>query len=197
MASENLHIDSGLILQVAKGNEKAFKCLFKSYYARLFQYVFSIIKSKEVAEELAMDVFLKIWLGREVIPKIERFDAFLFKVARNKCIDFLRSAARDQKLKELLFEQIEASQKTGFMQPELVEEYELLLREAVSLLSPQRKKVYQLSREAEMTHDEIAAQLNLSKNTVNNHLVEAKRFIRTYFTKNCDTAFIFLLLMLE
>jgi RNA polymerase sigma factor (sigma-70 family) len=66
----------------------------------------------------------------------------------------------------------------------------LQLREAVSLLSPQRKKVYQLSREQDMTHDEIAAQLNLSKHTINNHIVEAQRFIRTYLSKNFDIAFV-------
>jgi RNA polymerase sigma factor (sigma-70 family) len=66
----------------------------------------------------------------------------------------------------------------------------LQLSEAVSLLSPQRKKVYQLSREQDMTHDEIAAQLNLSKHTINNHIVEAQRFIRTYLSKNFDIAFV-------
>ena len=71
-----------------------------------------------------------------------------------------------------------------------MQEYETKLREAVSLLSPQRKKVYQLSREQDMTHDEIAAQLNLSKHTINNHIVEAQRFIRTYLSKNFDIAFV-------
>ena len=47
-----------------------------------------------------------------------------------------------------------------------------------------------MSREENMTHDEIAVQLNLSKHTVNNHIVEAQRFIRAYLTKNCDMAFL-------
>jgi RNA polymerase sigma-70 factor (ECF subfamily) len=41
-----------------------------------------------------------------------------------------------------------------------------------------------------MTHDQIAAQLNLSKSTINNHIVEAQRFIRTYLSKNFDIAFL-------
>ena len=141
-----------------------------------------------------MDVFLKIWMGRDIIPQIEKFDAFLFRVAHNKSIDFLRSVARDPKFQDLLWDQIQLTNSVQADSSVLTHEYETKLREAVSLLSPQRKKVYQLSREQDMTHDQIAAQLKLSKNTVNNHIVEAQRFIRTYLSKNCDLAFLILLL---
>jgi RNA polymerase sigma-70 factor (family 1) len=164
--------------------------LFASYYEQLYRYIFGFIKSKQVSEELVMDVFLKIWLGRDLIPQIEKFDAFLFRVAHNKSIDFLRSVARDPKFKDLLLENIQLANNVQSDSPVLMQEYETKLREAVSLLSPQRKKVYQLSREQDMTHDEIAAQLNLSKHTINNHIVEAQRFIRTYLSKNFDIAFV-------
>lgn len=186
--------EKALLLQISEGNEKAFRTLFKTYYERLYHYVFSFTKSAQITEELTMDVFLKIWLGRDIIPQIEKFDAFLFRVAHNKSIDFLRSVAKDPRFQDLLWEQLQIAND---IQPDatlILHEYEDKLRQAVSLLSPQRKKVYQMSREQDMTHDQIAAQLNLSKNTVNNHIVEAQRFIRTYLSKNCDLAFLILLL---
>ncbi|MEO6813775.1 MAG: sigma factor, partial [Ginsengibacter sp.] len=91
MLSSNLNTEKDLLIQVSNGDEKAFKDLFSCYYQKLFNYIFCFTKSKQVAEELVMDVFLKIWLGREIIPQIEKFDAFLFRVAHNKSIDFLRS----------------------------------------------------------------------------------------------------------
>lgn len=194
MTQNNFHIEKDLLSEVSKGNEKAFRALFTAYYNQLNNYIFSITKSKQIAEELAMDVFLKIWLGRDIIPQIEKFDAFLFRVAHNKSIDFLRSVARDPKFQDLLWDQIQIANNTQADSSVILHEYEAKLREAVSLLSPQRKKVYQLSREQDMTHDQIAAQLKLSKNTVNNHIVEAQRFIRSYLAKNCDLAFLFLLL---
>lgn len=194
MTQNNFHIEKDLLSEVSKGNEKAFRSLFTAYYDQLNNYIFSITKSKQIAEELAMDVFLKIWLGRDIIPQIEKFDAFLFRVAHNKSIDFLRSVARDPKFQDLLWDQIQMANNTQADSSIILHEYEAKLREAVSLLSPQRKKVYQLSREQDMTHDQIAAQLKLSKNTVNNHIVEAQRFIRSYLAKNCDLAFLFLLL---
>ena len=175
---------------ISKGDEKAFQSIFTSYYEQLFNYILSIVKSKQVAEELVMDVFLKIWLGKEIIPRIEKFNAFIFRVAHNKSIDFLRSVARDPKFQDLLWEQIQLSNNTHADSIMMVREYEAKLREAVSLLSPQKKKIYQMSREENMTHDDIAVQLNLSRHTINNHIVEAQRFIRTYLTKNCDMAFL-------
>ncbi|MEO9021461.1 MAG: sigma-70 family RNA polymerase sigma factor [Ginsengibacter sp.] len=188
------HTEKELLAQIAEGDEKAFRVLFGGYYEQLFNYVFSFLKSRQITEELVMDVFLKIWLGRDIIPRIEKFDAFLFRVAHNKSIDFLRSVARDPKFQDLLWDQIQFTNGVQADSSIIIREYEIKLREAVSLLSPQRKKVYQLSREQDMTHDQIAAQLNLSKNTINNHIVEAQRFIRTYLSKNCDLAYLILLL---
>lgn len=178
-----------LLILISKGNEKAFQSLFTNYYERLFNYIFSIIKSKQVAEELVMDVFLKIWLGKEIVLRIENFNAFIFRVAHNKSIDFLRSVAKDPVFQDLLWEQIEMPDKAHADTPMVVSDFEAKLREAVSLLSPQRKKIYQMRHEEDMTHDEIAKQLNLSKNTINNHVVEARRFVRSYLIKNCDLAF--------
>ena len=195
MAFRDPDTEKKLLILISKGDEKAFQSIFTSYYEQLFNYILSIVKSKQVAEELVMDVFLKIWLGKEIIPRIEKFNAFIFRVAHNKSIDFLRSVARDPKFQDLLWEQIQLSNNTHADSLMMVREYEAKLREAFSLLSPQKKKIYQMSREENMTHDEIAVQLSLSKHTVNNHIVEAQRFIRAYLTKNCDMAFLLALLL--
>lgn len=184
-----------LLTLISKGDEKAFQSLFSCYYEKLFNYILSIVKSKQIAEELVMDVFLKIWLGKEIVPRIEKFNAFIFRVAHNKSIDFLRSVAKDPKFQDLLWEQIQISNNACADSAVLVREYEAKLREAVSLLSPRKKKIYQMSREEDMTHDQIAVQLNLSKHTVNNHIVEAQRFIRTYLIKKYDMAFLLTFLL--
>ncbi len=62
----------------------------------------------------------------------------------------------------------------------IVTDYDHLLRDALSLLSPQRRLVFQLSRDRGLNHEQIAEQLHLSRNTVKNHMVEALRFIRSY-----------------
>lgn len=194
MPNNNYHTEKELLSQISTGSEKAFRELFSTYYDQLFNYIFSFIKVRQITEEIVMDVFLKIWTGRDIIHQIEKFDAFLFRVAHNKSIDFLRSVARDPKFQNLLWDQIQLANNAHADSAVIMHEYESKLREAVSLLSPQRKKVYQLSREQDMTHDQIAAHLNLSKFTVNNHIVEAQKFIRTYLSKNCDIALLLVLI---
>lgn len=164
---------------MSEGSEAAFKTLFEKYRNKLYHYLFHITKSREVAEEIVMDVFLKLWLGREMVIEIDHFDAFLFRVAQNKAIDFLRSANRDLTLRQHLWEEMQAAADRADSRV-ICTEIETTIRQAVQHLSPQRQLVYQLSREDNLTHDQIASRLNLSKNTIKNHIVESVRFIRGY-----------------
>ena len=192
MSPEKNQDDRLLLQQIAKRNESAFKTLFDKYRDRLFHYIYGIVKSKEVAEELVMDVFLKIWLGKEIVNQIENFDAFLFRVAYNKSIDFLRSVARDPRFSDLVWKE---TQLAGGIQPDqqlITREYEQKLREAIFQLSPQRRLVYQMSREKGYSHVDIAKKLELSKHTVSNHIVESQRFIRAYLVQHMDLALLLL-----
>lgn len=182
-----------LLQQIAAGSETAFKTLFDAYNMRLYHYVFGFVKLQTIAEELVMDVFLKLWLGRDLLVQIKNFDGFLFRVAHNKIIDFLRFAAKDAKLQELLLDKIQIASDLVADTSLLNHEYEQKAREAIDLLPPARKKVYKLSTEDDFTHDQIAVQLNISKSTVNNHIVEARRFIRNYLSTNFDIAVLIVL----
>jgi RNA polymerase sigma-70 factor (ECF subfamily) len=192
--STTLYNEKILLRQVAERNEDAFKALFDAHKDRLYTYILSIIKSKEVSEELVMDVFLKIWLAEDMVTQIEDFSAFLFRIAYNKSIDFLRSASRDPVFRDLLWNEIQMEGDSRADSTVILHEFESKLREAVSLLSPQRREVYTLSREKGFSHDEIAHKLRLSKSTVSNHIVESRRFIRTYLVNHMDLAMVILLL---
>jgi RNA polymerase sigma-70 factor (family 1) len=188
MSAEKNQSERLLLQQIADRNEHAFKTLFDKYRDRLFHYINGIVKSKEVAEELVMDVFLKIWLGKEVVNQIGNFDAFLFRVAYNKSIDFLRSAARDPRFSDLLWKEVQLTDGIQADQQLITREYEQKLREAILQLTPQRRLVYQMSRERGLSHVEIAKKLHLSKHTVSNHIVESQRFIRAYLIQHMDIA---------
>lgn len=175
-----------LLEQLSTSDEKSFKLLFDNYNPRLLHYISRFTKCKEMAEELVLDVFMKIWTGRNIMNQVENFNAFLFKIARNKSIDFLRSTAKDPKLKELLWQEIQLSSCEKSDDPLLLHEFEEKVREVIFLLSPQRQKVFNLSRDQDLTHDQIARMLNISKSTVNIHLVESRKFIRLHLSKSID-----------
>src|SRR5215831_10911680 len=86
--SSELHHEEILRKNASQGDEQAFKALFDRYRTPLFEFISNIVKSQEVAEELVMDVFLKLWLAMDMLPEIENLDGFLFRIAYNKSIDF-------------------------------------------------------------------------------------------------------------
>jgi RNA polymerase sigma-70 factor (family 1) len=175
-----------LLLLISQNNEDAFKCLFKQERNKLFQYIFKITKSREASEEIVMDVFMKLWMSRQILTEIQHFPSFFFHIARNKALDFLRRAAKDHVLQELIWDEIQAVSDNRTDEKLLCDELHQELNVAINKLSPQRQIVFKLSREQHMTHDQIAAHLNLSKSTVKNHMIDALRSVKQHLGHNLD-----------
>ena len=166
-------------------DDESFKCLFDNYKNRLYGYVLAITHSHYTAEEITQEIFIKLWLCRDILHQVENLDGNIFTIARNKTLKHLRKAAYDVRLlKELQERASPADLINNVEERAMVSEYDRLLQDALAMLSPQRRLVFQLSRQRGLNHEEIAHQLQLSRNTVKNHLVEALRFIRHYFVQH-------------
>lgn len=186
MEESFVHNEAYLKWETSRGDEDAFRKLFNAYHGRLFQYVSKIVKSNEVAEEIVMDVFLKLWLGREKLPEIDNLAGFIFKIAYTKTIDFFRSVAKDKKLLKGVSDKMNLLSLSDAHDKLVSKEFDEQIRKAVSLLPPKRKQIYELSRQEDMSHEEIAQQLEISKHTVANAIVAAKQFIAEYIKRNID-----------
>lgn len=184
MKETGVYNEQELLLEISEGHEPSFRLFFDHYRESIFDFLVPMTKSKEVAEELVMDIFLKLWLGREWICDIRNIEAFLQKVAYNKAIDFLRLTARNKKLQMMVAKAMEDAIDHSLEKHLIESDYRNIIQEAVNRLSPQRRLVYTLSREKGLSHDEIARQLNLSIHTVSNHSKEALKFIRGFLQKN-------------
>lgn len=156
-------------------NNTEFKHIFDSYRTKIYSTSYNIAKSRYAAEEITQEIFIKLWINREVLNNIANIDGYIYRITRNFSLNYLRKAASDSKLTEHLFKV--AIQSENRTESDLHEsEYKHLIRQALKGLSPQRRLVYQLSREDGLNYAEIADQLNLSKNTVKNHLFAALEF---------------------
>jgi RNA polymerase sigma-70 factor (family 1) len=160
-------------------SNESFKRLFDNYKNRLYGYVLAIARSPYTAEEITQEIFIKLWLCRDVLHKVDNLDGYIFTMARNRTLNQLRKAAHDVKLLHVLQERA-MPVNNNVEERALLSEYDEMLRDALRMLSPQRRLVFQLSRDRGLNHEEIADQLHLSRNTVKNHMVEALRFIRHY-----------------
>ncbi|MBN9381928.1 MAG: RNA polymerase sigma-70 factor [Chitinophagaceae bacterium] len=197
MSASIPYIETELLRKIAEGDEAAFSILFDKYHVRVFDYLVVITKAKEAAEELLMDIFLKLWLGREWITEIKDVEAFLKKVAYNKAIDFIRYTARHKKLQDIIAREVAYTPGQSPVDTLAEKDYQKIIQKAVDGLSPQRRQVYTLSRSHGLTHDEIAHELNLSVSTVKNHSKAALKSIKAFLKENNISGITFLLFFLQ
>jgi RNA polymerase sigma-70 factor (family 1) len=191
MGDSEKYDDQILLSLISQGDENAFKSLFERYRNQIFTHLYKITKSSESAEEMVLDVFLKLWLGREAIIEIKDIEAFLFRVARNKGIDFIRAARRDPLRRTELWDLMqEAASNESADKNLLLKNTRNAIDMAVQQLSPQRQIVYLLSRKQGLSNGEISKKLGLSRLTVRNHLAASLSFIRKYI-KSDDILLLF------
>ncbi|SJZ48888.1 RNA polymerase sigma-70 factor, ECF subfamily [Chitinophaga eiseniae] len=188
MTAHELHTDNDLFRAIANGDEKAFATLFHQYRNKVYTIAWKITGSEAVAEEIVLDVFLKVWLKRAQLPELEYFTAWLFTITRNRVFKTLKQLAQ-QATSHAISDQEEWLLPAVASSSErlLEKEYRQILHDAVSRLSPQQQKVYQLIKEHGMKREEAARVLNLSPETVKRHLAEAMHFIRTYCSYHLGT----------
>jgi RNA polymerase sigma-70 factor (ECF subfamily) len=170
---------------VAEGNERAFAQLYQHYTNTVYGVALTYTKSKDLAEEIVQEVFLKLWLQRSRLAALDNFENYLFIMARNQILNQLKSKLRQQAYVHHLTK--------VFSDPALTPEDQLMFKEAgmlvkraVDLLPPQQKLVYQMARQEGLALDLIARQLGLSRNTVRNHLAKAIETIRNYHRHHAE-----------
>jgi RNA polymerase sigma-70 factor (family 1) len=175
--------EKDLLARIAAGDENAFTQVFEMYRQRLYNYLLSITKFPVIAEDIVVDVFMKLWVGRELLTNVRDLEGFLHKVAYNKAMDFFTTTARHTRLLQVYAERIDNNREKTADELMVDDECRRILLEAVNQLPPQRKLIYTLSREQGLTHEQIAHALNLSRNTVKNSIVTATRSISEYLQK--------------
>lgn len=172
-----------LLIKLKNGDVVAFEEIYNQYRSKIYSYALKLCKSTVIAEEIVQEVFIKIWQKRDQLNPELHFGAYLKKIVLNDVLNHLKKVAREKTLQDELFSYLSSlknSSEEKLLEKELLKTYE----EAIAQLPPQKKIIYQLSRNEELTHDEIAKKLNISKNTVKNHMVEATKFIRHYVSKH-------------
>ena len=188
------HSEQELLQLIAKGDEAAFSSLFNNYRNKIYSIAYELTESTVIAEEIVQDTFLKIWLRRETLEDVTHFKAYLFTITRNYVFSALKSIARKQNL-ELKVVQNAPVYHSDTENKLIQKEYDAILNQAVNSLPPKQKQVYILMKEKGYKRHEVAAELQLSEETVKTHLAQAMRAIRAYCLTHIDTLLPLLVLM--
>jgi RNA polymerase sigma-70 factor (ECF subfamily) len=164
-----------LLLRVAKGDQKAFSRIVEKYAALINMQMAVLVKDSMSAEEVQQDIWMSIWNYRDKLPEMQNFPGFVYIVTRNKVKNQLKR--RNTPMPELTEER--AWQSIAVSDPSVeVKELGTILYRAIEMLPQKRKEVFKLSRLEGLNNDEIAARLQLSRNTIREHIREALIFLR-------------------
>lgn len=82
--------EKNILASIACGNTLAFSAFFKFYSNKIYGYALSILQSEDAAEEILQNVFIKIWLRRDQLEKVDNFGGFLRVLARNETLNALK-----------------------------------------------------------------------------------------------------------
>lgn len=170
--------EAELFAGLAKGDERCFDTIYHHYSGRLFPYVDKMIRSRALTEEIIQDIFVQLWINRHLLENVQFPTSYLFNIAANKSLNYLKKIANNQKLVDKMASgQLDYSNDTE--EQLIVRESTRIIEMAVAQLPEQRRLIWELSRNEGLTHKQIAERLGISTSTVNNQLGHAMQHVRS------------------
>ena len=179
--------DKQLLEECTKDNISAFNVLFDRYFGRLYTYALGYVRDEYFAEEATMDLMMWVWEKRHSLQIEGEFKPYIFRAAKNATIKAIRKKALSITPIEFIENNLSfvaTAADHELHSRELEEKY----LSDLDLLSPQRKIVFKMSREGDRSHAEIANDLNISVNTVKNHIKFSLNHFRKQLNNHGDTA---------
>ncbi|UGU15905.1 RNA polymerase sigma-70 factor [Sinomicrobium kalidii] len=173
--------DETLYKQLQDDREEALGILFDKYFPGLCFYSQRITGSKELAEEIVADVFIRIWENRKK-TSIGNVRSYLYTGVKNRSLQIVekekthRSAKREQN--DLYLQTTDHESRT--ISRESLEQVMAVIQK----MPEQRRTVFLLNRINGLKYKEIAASLDISIHTVQNHMVNAVRFLHENLSRN-------------
>lgn len=180
-----MDLDRKIISQFLGGDEPSFKVIFNFFYPRLFHFVREYIPNDDIAENLVQDTFIILWKKRGEFRVDTNLNAWLYTVARNNCLKRLRD---DKKRKGMFVSGIQNEQELDLNIGALsvldtsdltIGEIERIVNETLESLSPQCRKVFEMSRFGNKMNREIADELDISVKAVEGHITKALKAFKT------------------
>ena len=163
--------------RLSGGDIAAFNEIYATYSPIVYKEAYRLLRSSELTKDLVQEVFTMLWDKRANFTKVEHFRAYLITISKNLAYQYLLRLSREVVAKDdLSFSLNPAANSTE--QAVNFNELEMLLAQAVESLPSRQREVYTLASNKGLDNDAIAEHLNISPNTVKNHLVAAKNFIR-------------------
>jgi RNA polymerase sigma-70 factor, ECF subfamily len=182
--------DVQLMLDVKAGDEQSFGLLLQRYRTPLVNFLYRMVRSREQAEDLAQEVFIRVYRAREEYVPSAKFTTWLFRIATNLALNWLRDH-RHQKLELSMDAPVTSDAEDGDEKPfevadkhptieqELVQEdRKKMIRHAIEKLPEKQRAAVLLHKYQELDYAEIAKILSVSESALKSLLFRAYESLR-------------------
>lgn len=166
-----------ILARLQADDKQAFQSVFQQYYPFVCAAVFRFVKEKATVEDLAQDVFIKLWQKRHSLQINTSFNAYLRRMAINEAISYLRKNKLATTGEEALAF-VPGNSNTAeeeYLQGELEDKVAV----AINSLPERCRIIFQMSRQEGLTYKQIAEKLDISIKTVENQMGKALRILRS------------------
>jgi RNA polymerase sigma-70 factor (family 1) len=151
----------------------AYKALYELLYDPLFRFSYSFVKSKEAAEEIVSDVFIKLWQIRNELQGIQNLKVYMYTIAKNFSLNYITKYYKNPVVS---IDDINLDTFITIRNPEelcISSDISFKIKEAINELPSQCKLIFQLVKEDGLKYKEVAEILNISVLTVRNQVAIA------------------------
>jgi len=178
-------VNSVLIDQLEKGNEKAFSYLVENYNHRLCVYANSLVNDHVKSQDIVQNVFIKTWEKRESLRTNLSITGFMYRAVHNEFIDQYRSTKSLIALEKLYMDTIFQFE----MEPEKegMEKIMAMVMGAINELPPKCRQIFLLSKKEGLDNIEISEYLEISRKTVENQITKAFGILREKLEKKYES----------
>ena len=162
-----------------------FKKFFDLNFPKVKTFAWQLLKSEEDAEDIAQDIFAKLWTNPEIWENQETWNSYIYTMVRNHIYNFLKHKSIRQTYQEQCTKEEPAISETDIHDQLYAKESELLIKLTIANMPEQRRKIFRMSRTQEKSNQEIADELDISIRTVERHiylaLIDLKKVLLTLF----------------
>jgi RNA polymerase sigma-70 factor (ECF subfamily) len=162
-----------------------FEDIYVKYYSRMKRFALQYVLIEEDAENIVQDIFMKLWEQRDRLLCYDHLIPFLFISLKNSCIDFIRHKQFVSEAKDKMAEDYQLTLKTNYSALEEFDDGALykenldeIINKALSALPERCREIFIKSKIEGRKQKEIAEELNLSLNTVENQIAIAYKKLR-------------------
>ncbi len=183
--SEKAQIDYKLVQLAVKGDQKAYAELMQRYKDSIYFMLLKMVNNRDDADDLTIEAFGKAFKNLHQYTPDFAFSTWLFKIATNNCIDFIRRKRKftfsiDKNMENDSGQEMQFEIKSPLLDPEekmIKKQKAILMRDVVEKLKPRYKRLVELRYFQERSYEEIADELQLPLGTVKAQLFRAREFL--------------------